>query len=183
MSDKKMQPPPRKTFPIYVLCPSFLLFGLIFICSLQVFAEKLPLKLYTSADGLANDTVVKIVADTRGFLWFCTAEGLSRFDGYSFKNYTQEDGLPHREINDFLETKDGTYLIATPKGLVVFNPTGKSYHWNIIEDKLEQNSSESPIFKTYLPNDLPNRVGEKNIYTLAQDGNGNIYVTAKYGLY
>lgn len=153
------------------------------LISINSFAEKLPLKFYTSADGLASDVVAKIAVDSRGFLWFCTTEGVSRFDGYRFKNYTQEDGLPHREIYDFLETKDGNYLIATPKGLVVFNPLGKPYRWNIIDDKLEQNSSEPPLFKTYLPNDLPDRPGSKNIYTLAQDGNGNIYATGKYGLY
>lgn len=155
----------------------------VFLSTTSIVAEKLPLKFYTSADGLTSDVVSKIVADSRGFLWFCTTEGLSRFDGYTFKNYTQEDGLPHREIYDFLETKDGTYLIATPKGLAVFDPLGKSYRWNIIDDRLEQNSGEPPLFKTYLPNDLPDRLGAKNIYSIAQDGNGNIYATTKYGLY
>lgn len=159
------------------------LFLVLFASNLYVSAEKLPLKFYTSADGLANDTVNKIVADSSGFLWFCTSEGLSRFDGYNFKNYTQEDGLPHREIYDFLETKDGTYLIATPKGLTVFNPNGKPYRWNIVEDKLEQNSAEPPLFKTYLPNDLPNQPSAKNVYSIAQGGNENIYVTFKFGIY
>jgi PAS domain S-box-containing protein len=168
---------------IFLLLRSLSLLLFAFSTSTFIFAEKLPLKFYTSADGLANDLVSEIVADSHGFLWFCTAEGLSRFDGYSFKNYTQEDGLPHREINSILETKDGTYLIATPKGLVVFNPLGKSYRWNIIDDKLEQNSSETPLFKTYLPNDIPDRPGSKSIYSIAQDGNGNIYAAAKYGLY
>src|SRR6185369_17850506 len=114
-------------------------------------AERPPLKAYTTADGLAHDSVNKIVRDSHGFLWFCTAEGLSRFDGYKFKNYTQEEGLPHRNINDFLETKDGTYLVATNSGLAVFNPYGKIFRWNIIDGKLEQNSSEPPLFKTYFP--------------------------------
>ncbi len=49
-------------------------------------AERLPLKPYTVADGLPNNVITKIVRDSRGFLWFCTAEGLSRFDGYAFTN-------------------------------------------------------------------------------------------------
>lgn len=118
----------------------------LILFSLPIFAEQLPLKIYTSADGLANDVVNKIVADSRGFLWFCTDDGLSRFDGYKFKNYTQEDGLPHRSITDFLETKGGTYLVATPRGLAVFNPNGKAFRWNIIEGKLEQNSNR-PLAK------------------------------------
>ncbi len=38
-------------------------------------AERLPIKTYTVADGLAHNEVNKIVRDSRGFLWFCTAEG------------------------------------------------------------------------------------------------------------
>src|SRR5258705_7301899 len=93
---------------------------------MTIYAEKLPFKSYTTADGLAHDWVNKIVRDSHGFLWFCTGEGLSRFDGYEFKNYTQADGLPHRGINDLLELDDGTYLIATNDGLVLFNPLGAS---------------------------------------------------------
>ena len=35
-------------------------------------AELLPIRLYTTADGLASDRINSIVADSRGFLWFCT---------------------------------------------------------------------------------------------------------------
>jgi ligand-binding sensor domain-containing protein len=42
--------------------------------------------------------------------------GLSRFDGYGFKNYTEEQGLPDREVNDLLETRDGAYWLATSNG-------------------------------------------------------------------
>jgi streptogramin lyase len=50
-------------------------------------AERLPVKIYTTADGLGHNSVNRIVRDSRGFLWFCTLEGLSRFDGYSFTTY------------------------------------------------------------------------------------------------
>jgi ligand-binding sensor domain-containing protein len=48
----------------------------------------------------------------------CTSEGLSRFDGYEFKNYTQDDGLPHRAALDLLETRQGNYWVATGDGSV-----------------------------------------------------------------
>jgi ligand-binding sensor domain-containing protein len=44
-------------------------------------AETLPIRAYTVADGLAADSVYRVLADSRGFLWFGTDEGLSRFDG------------------------------------------------------------------------------------------------------
>ncbi|HYX40101.1 MAG TPA: two-component regulator propeller domain-containing protein, partial [Pyrinomonadaceae bacterium] len=66
---------------------SLCLLGLLLFVCLDARAERLPLKTYTTADGLAHNVINKIVRDSRGFLWFCTEEGLSRFDGYSFTNY------------------------------------------------------------------------------------------------
>jgi ligand-binding sensor domain-containing protein/signal transduction histidine kinase len=85
---------------------------------------QLPLKKYTAADGLPHNIVNRIVRDSRGFLWFCTEEGLSRFDGYQFVNYTTEQGLPHPHVKDLLETREGIYWVATGKGLCRFNPKG-----------------------------------------------------------
>ena len=87
-----------------------------------VHAEQLPVKIYTTADGLARDRVHKIVADPHGYLWFCTNDGISRFDGYEFTNYTSANGLPHRLVNDLLITKAGDYWVATNFGVARFNP-------------------------------------------------------------
>src|SRR5436190_8179439 len=57
-------------------------------------AERLPIKTYTAADGLPRDHINRIVQDSKGFLWSCTTEGLSRFDGYGFVNYGTDQGLP-----------------------------------------------------------------------------------------
>jgi ligand-binding sensor domain-containing protein/signal transduction histidine kinase len=85
-------------------------------------AEQLPIKTYTTADGLPRDRVYKIVNDPRGFLWFCTNDGVSRFDGYEFTNYSTSNGLPHRVINDMLITKSGDYWVGTDLGVARFNP-------------------------------------------------------------
>lgn len=79
-------------------------------------AERLPIKTYTTADGLGHNNVHRIVRDSRGFLWFCTFEGLSRFDGYSFTTYGLAHGLPSQVVNDLLETRDGRYWVATGAG-------------------------------------------------------------------
>ena len=85
-------------------------------------AAKLPLKIYTAADGLAHNSVNRIVRDSRGYLWFCTSEGLSRFDGYEFHSYGRRDGLPHRVVNDVLETRNGELWVATAGGLCQYAP-------------------------------------------------------------
>src|SRR5262249_37555745 len=85
-------------------------------------AERLPIKTYTIADGLPSDSINRIVLDSHGFLWFCTPEGLSRFDGYRFTNYGIDQGLPTRIVSDLLETRSGDYLVATGNGVCRFIP-------------------------------------------------------------
>jgi ligand-binding sensor domain-containing protein/signal transduction histidine kinase len=100
-----------------------LLLAVLIALSGAAMAERLPIKSYTTADGLPHNRVKRIVQDSHGFLWFCTAGGLSRFDGYQFTNYTAEDGLPAASFNDLLETSDGLYWAATnSEGIIRFNP-------------------------------------------------------------
>jgi len=56
----------------------------LLICA-AAFGERLPLRVYTTADGLVGNTVDRIERDSRGYLWFCTRDGLSRFDGHEFR--------------------------------------------------------------------------------------------------
>src|SRR2546422_5626499 len=100
------------------------LMALLLVQCFGVRAERLPLKAFTTADGLAHNVINKIVRDSRGFLWFCTADGLSRFDGYTFTNYGTEQGLPHPNVTDILETRSGEFWVATYGGVVRFNPRG-----------------------------------------------------------
>jgi ligand-binding sensor domain-containing protein len=53
---------------------------LLLIAAFEADAQQLPIKTYTTADGLSHNSINRIVKDSRGFLWFCTGEGLSRFD-------------------------------------------------------------------------------------------------------
>src|SRR5262249_57132379 len=78
--------------------------------------EQLPIKTYKIADGLAHGSILSIYQDHKGFLWFGTFEGLSRFDGYSFVNYDRRDGLPHVFINHITEDRRGRLLGVTDRG-------------------------------------------------------------------
>jgi ligand-binding sensor domain-containing protein len=87
--------------------------------------EHLPIKTYTTSEGLAQNSVNRIVRDSRGFLWFCTEGGLSRYDGYSFTNYAVEQGLPDSQVRDLLETREGEYFVGGVSGVCRFNPKGR----------------------------------------------------------
>ena len=85
-------------------------------------AEQLPLQAYGIQDGLASDSVTHILRDSRGYLWFATTDGVSRFDGERFRSYSTEDGLPHARVEQVLEARDGTIWLATRGGLARFIP-------------------------------------------------------------
>src|SRR5580693_10701888 len=87
------------------------MFCIWLLVGLAARGERLPVRFYTTADGLPSNTVNRIVRDSHGFLWFATGEGLSRFDGFAFTNYGVQDGLPDHWVGDLLETPDGEYWI------------------------------------------------------------------------
>jgi signal transduction histidine kinase/ligand-binding sensor domain-containing protein len=101
------------------------LLSIQFACTVAGCAERLPITTYTTSDGLAHDHINRIVVDSRGFLWICTDDGLSRWDGHQFVNYTTSSGLPHMYVNDLLETRSSDYWIATDGGVTRFYPKGK----------------------------------------------------------
>jgi ligand-binding sensor domain-containing protein len=146
---------------------SLIWIGSVFWLAVIAQAERLPIKTYTVADGLLRDNVRKIKHDSRGFLWFCTSDGISRFDGYAFTNFTTASGLPDRHVNDFLETKTGTIYVATDAGLARLNPKGLA------------GSGDNPLFTVILPDN-----GRAGIFQiLFEDETGSVWAGASDGLY
>src|SRR6266404_397544 len=138
-------------------------------------AEQLPIKSFTSAAGLAQDQVSRIVRDSFGFLWFCTSDGLSRFDGFSFSNYTTADGLPGHEVNDLVETRPGVYWVATNKGIARFSlvsPTQSTGTSQLLTAK--------PTFVTYNPSQT---LATSDVNVLLRDQQGGIWCGTREGLF
>jgi ligand-binding sensor domain-containing protein/signal transduction histidine kinase len=123
--------------------------------------EQLPTRIYTSADGLPGNSISRIVADSRGFLWFSTRDAISRFDGYRFRNFGSAQGLISL-TGDMLETAGGNYWLATEDGLAHFKGT-----------------SANPRFEYFRPaNPKAGRV-----MALSADPAGGIWVGTQGGLY
>ena len=144
----------------------------------DVYAERLPIKTYTTADGLAHNEITRIVRDARGYLWFCTADGLSRFDGYGFKNFGTADGLPHAYVTDLLETRSGEFWVATRGGLVRFDPTGPPGRGVVY---LKDAAASPPMFALLAPEGGSGRAGA--ITVLREGSDGTIWVGTTNGLF
>jgi PAS domain S-box-containing protein len=139
-------------------------------------AEQLPLKSYRVAEGLPVDYVRCIKQDSSGFLWFGTERGVSRFDGQHFTHYGVKDGLSVPTTSDLIQTRQGTYWVATNGGGVFqMRPlvgTGKS------GARLPDEANSR--FKAY-------RVGEgpatNRVNVLFEDLGGRIWAGTDAGLF
>lgn len=155
-----------------VLGPAMLCLPVLFSAR----AEILPVKTYTTADGLPHDETFKVRQDSRGLLWFCTNAGLVRFDGYTFKLYSTDDGLPGNVLFDVLETRNGAYWLATDKGLVRFDPHGVR--------GASSAGRARPMFTTYKPAELPLTAPNRDrVNALAEGLNGRVWLGTAHGLY
>jgi ligand-binding sensor domain-containing protein len=132
-------------------------------------AERLPSRVFTTADGLPHNVVTRIVSDSHGYQWFCTGEGLSRFDGSRFITYGTEQGLPSGEVHDLLETRDGIYWVATRRGLVRFDPMG-----------VPRPGSQQPMFAVV---ETIEPAAPLDVYALLEDLDGRVWVGTLSGLY
>jgi signal transduction histidine kinase/ligand-binding sensor domain-containing protein len=139
--------------------------GLLALCGLApAWADtprdfQLPTRTYDARAGLASDSVTAILPDSRGYLWFATSDGVSRFDGDRFTSYRADSGLPPGAVRDLLEARDGTYWFATDGGLV---------RWR---------SGHRPGEPGFVPVPLPG-AGNAPARALLQDRAGRIWAAA-----
>jgi ligand-binding sensor domain-containing protein/signal transduction histidine kinase len=146
-------------------------------------AEHLPITGYTTADGLAHERVKCIVADSRGFLWLCGREGLSRFDGQEFTTYGVAQGLAAPSINAILETSRGVYWVATNgAGVYRLNPVtrGLLTHGTERPDDRRRDAGSPSRFTAFRLGDdpQPNRVN-----ALHEDRTGRLWAGTDGGLF
>src|SRR6266550_5906509 len=107
----QQRPNPRGfSFKTVLLC------CLLFAGSSLLRAERLPIKIYTSADGLGSSAAFNLARDTRGFIWLCSRDGLIRFDGYRFITYRIGNDDADPAVYSLLPTRSGVYWVNLNRG-------------------------------------------------------------------
>jgi ligand-binding sensor domain-containing protein len=71
------------------------------------------------ADGLLADRIHAIHCDARGMVWIGAGNGLIRFGGSLWKNFTYADGAPGRNVVAIESASDGSAWFASYDGSLV----------------------------------------------------------------
>ncbi len=84
-----------------------------------------------TTDGLSNSQVNYVFKDSKGFMWFGTASGLDRYDGFRFKTfYTQsknDKSLLDNNVDNIYEDGDGHLWIHSSRGYCIFDPITETF--------------------------------------------------------
>lgn len=104
-------------------------FLLIFLTRFFVLrAQEYSFTHYDTKEGLAGSTAYCITQDKEGFLWIGTENGLSRFDGTRFVNYSVLEGLPDNEVLNLYADSKGRLWITAFKVSICYYYKGKIYN-------------------------------------------------------
>lgn len=85
--------------------------------------QKRYFQCYDIKNGLTQNTVLSILQDHNGFMWFGTKDGLNRFDGKEFKSfiYGENDEYECRFVSTLCEASDGLIWVGTDWGVCYYD--------------------------------------------------------------
>lgn len=144
-------------------------------------------RLFTTADGLVNNSVGCMLDDNSGNLWFGTGNGVSRYDGHAFTNFTVP-GLSNNFVNVIVQDKTGKLWFGTRAGIRCYdgitftdfnNKEGAPFYYvgSILEDRTGNLwiGSESGLYRydgVSLTNFTTNSIGY-----ICEDRTGNLWLS------
>lgn len=123
---------------------------------------------YTMDEGLASNRIYNIVQDSLGFMWFCTDDGLSRFDGVRFKNYYPSDytkSTTNNGARSILLESSGKMWIGLDNGIIIYDP-------------------RTDTFKSFDTTTETGELIQSPVLDMIEDSDGEIWIaTNRKGLY
>ena len=156
-----------KTFRYRIFC--FLMLGLFIAAQVKAQEkEKLIFENYTIKDGLPGNWIRSIDEDSYGYLWIATDAGISRYDGFRFKNYfndpTDSTSLISNEVSQILVDHSEHVWAVTPNGIDRLNRVDETF------DHFQND-----------PND-PNSLPSDRVLILFESSDHSFWVGTSYGL-
>ena len=132
-------------------------------CSLQAQDFELTSVNLRVQNGLAGDNVYCALQDDKGYIWFGTETGVSRYNGRTFENFYMSDGLADNEIFRIDQDSQGRIWFSAFNGQMSYYHKGQFF-----------NKSNSPMvaaikFETFYHN-------------LFEDSQGNVWFATKLAL-
>lgn len=147
-----------------LFCLFLSMFGLVSVCWGQ--GTSFCFRHLKVEDGLAQSTVTHLIQDSKGFMWFGTLDGLSRYDGYRFRNFTYDPLKNVGQLGDgyihyLCEDMQGNIWVGTLRGVYIYNPRTENF------DHFTKTTEDG------------SRISG-NITAIATDKTGNVWI-ADYG--
>lgn len=116
------------------------------------------LRYFTERDGLPSNRVTKVIEDKDGVFWLSTGQGLSKFDGERFINFSLEGDFNNMIGSTLIDSK-GVFWVGTWGGVYTFD--GKTFtHFPL----------PNPVVQTAINKDTENWITE-----IKEDAQGNIW--------
>lgn len=112
---------------------------------------------YSVDNGLAASEVYHVFQDSKGYVWFATSNGVSRYDGYAFENLDLETGLVDNTVFEIYEDYKHRVWFIPLSGKLAYYENGKvfDYMYNKkIKDHLP--SSRGPVKMSFYVDTLDN---------------------------
>jgi signal transduction histidine kinase/DNA-binding response OmpR family regulator/ligand-binding sensor domain-containing protein len=106
---------------------------------------------YSTEDGLPQYTIMDMLQDRNGFMWFGTWDGLSKFDGYRFHNYKVRPGetyfMRSNRIERIYDDRYGRIWFKSYDGEIhCFNPNTRKF-WGV---QLVRDLQKNPFMATHI---------------------------------
>ncbi|MGD9317447.1 MAG: two-component regulator propeller domain-containing protein, partial [Anaerolineae bacterium] len=122
-------------------------------------------------DGLSQSSILCIVQDSIGYMWFCTQDGLNRYDGHEFTVYRNDPDDP-----DSLSQGEAVWLHEDQEGML--------WIWKYLGglDRYDRDTGRFTHYEMFDPPD-PESASSDFLWTLYEDPGGTLWAgTYRSGL-
>jgi signal transduction histidine kinase/ligand-binding sensor domain-containing protein/CheY-like chemotaxis protein/HPt (histidine-containing phosphotransfer) domain-containing protein len=131
-------------------------------------ARTLRFEQLSTEHGLSQESVLAVVQDSEGFMWFGTQAGLSRFDGYRVTVFKNNVNDPRSMSDNWVRVlhvdRKGRMWVGTDGGLDLFEPATRT-------------------FRHFQPKEVAKRgSGNRHIRAVIDDGKGGLWLGTSDGL-